>query len=191
MNSLLDLVQSTVFAGVVLLLLVRLNATVSDVHTNQTYEVSTQENAAVSTSIIENDFRKMGYGAGSSPITAADTLGNISFKAVIDSTGGMVKTIQYQVGAGSSGHKKLTRTVNPGTSAVIHDGIDSLNVTYYDKTGSRMPGSALVLGNIGSMKIRMIMSNTTKLIQYDTTGYRPATIFWEKRITPKSLQSSL
>jgi len=62
-NVLLDIIGSVIIGGMLLLILFRLNDSVTENTFNYTGELSSQQNLAVVVQILESDFRKIGYCA--------------------------------------------------------------------------------------------------------------------------------
>ncbi len=67
MNAMYDVICSAVIAGVVLAMLVGFNGNIAESAAAQTVKVLTQTNLTTVTKIIENDFRRIGYGIYASP----------------------------------------------------------------------------------------------------------------------------
>jgi hypothetical protein len=211
----LDLVQSTIFGGAILLLVLQLNSSLTDSYTEVSSSTITQQNAVDIGTIMTNDIAKMGYMVPSSTpvITYADTMGNMVFKADINTTTPWVDSIKYQVvNPTKGGFFRITRTVNTYTPTKLYVNMDSIAVTYYTSTGVRIPASMLTTqagrDSIRSMKISMRYADalrssstpsadsqgTTSLANSQgtsTISYTPSTMFWEKIIAPRNIQSSL
>jgi hypothetical protein len=204
MFTALDLVQSTIFGGAILLLVLQLNSSLTDSYTEQSSSVITQQNSIDAGSIITNDLAKMGYmvPAGTPVITHADTLGNMVFRADINHATPWVDSIKYQVVKPADGRFfRIQRIVNANTPTKIYVNVDSMTVTYYKASGARIPVSLLATqagrDSIRSISVYMRFSDAlasastaNQLGECSTKDYKPMTMFWEKRISPRNLQTA-
>src|SRR6266581_3677738 len=92
MNALYDVVCSMVIGGIVLTMILGFNGNIVESAGVQTVRVMAQSNLTAVTSILEYDFRKMGYHVGNNPdssIIYADSnkikfIGDFTDKAKID-----------------------------------------------------------------------------------------------------------
>ena len=204
MFTALDLIQSTVLGGAILLLVLQLNSSLTDSYTEQSSSAMTQQNAIDIGGIITNDLAKMGYMVpkGTPIITRADTLGNMVFKANINPGTSWVDSIKYQVTMPEGGaFVRITRTVNTSTPTKLYVNIDSMAVTYYKASGVRIPVSMLATqagrDSIRSMKITLRYADALRRASTaDSNGtsqicYVPSKMFWEKKVSPRNIQSTL
>jgi hypothetical protein len=201
MFTTLDLIQSTILGGAILLLVLQLNSSLTDSYTEQSSSAMTQQNAMDIGGIMTNDIAKMGYMVpkGTAVISSADTLGNIVFKANINPATAWADSIKYQVTKPSgSSFFRITRTVNTGTATKLYANIDSMAVSYYKANGIRIPVSMLATqagrDSIRFMKITMRYADALRPSATQGTPqiyYTPSKMFWEKKVAPRNIQSLL
>jgi hypothetical protein len=204
MNVVLDIVGSTVVAGLILLLVFQLNRSMGNMSFQNTLDVVTQENAKTIADMVNYDFYKIGYHddiTSANPIVEIADSNRIKFRADIDNNGA-VDTVQYYtstspyyVHGSSTGFKQLYRTVNNTGGYGASLGITSFKLTYYDTLGILLnfptPSDTALRRRIQSIKIQMtvknpIASDTTLAATFDTTF---AATYWEKWISPKNLRA--
>jgi hypothetical protein len=198
----LDLIQSTIFGGAILLLVLQLNGSLTDSYTEQSSSVITQQNAIDVGTIMANDLSKMGYQvpAGTPVITSADTLGNITFKADINGTTTWVDSIKYQfIRPTGQKYYMIQRNVNTAAPTSMYVNIDSILVTYYKAGGTLIPASMLATqagrDSVRSLKVRMhfddaLRSSSTAASDTSRALYTPSAVSWETTIAPHNIQSS-
>src|SRR6266852_3864623 len=97
MTTMIDIVGSAIFAGLIILLAMQLNASTANTSLQATLDVNTQENSTTIENMINSDFYKMGYhdslNSGNPIVELADT-SSIRFRADIDGNGS-VDTVRY------------------------------------------------------------------------------------------------
>lgn len=192
MADLLDIVSSTLIAGMLLLSVLKVNSDLTSTNSDTNIEVITQENATTVANTIAYDFYKIGYKA-SPAIVFADTSA-ITFCSQIDNNG-VVDTIKYWLGAplGLSGVNPnwciLYRVKNGNPIRGASLGVTSFNLTYYDSTGQEIsvpPGGTSdqsTLSRIESIHIVILFQSADKT----SSGY--AETYWEEFISPKNLRT--
>ncbi len=192
MGDLIDLISSTLIAGMVLLSVLKVNATLTSTNSNTNVQVITQENTTTIANTIAYDFYKIGYKA-TPAIIFADTSA-ITFLSQIDNNG-MVDTLHYWLGSDvtTPGVNPNWRTLyrvkdsNPPRGASL--GVTSFNLAYYDSTDTEIPipsggtTSQSVLSRIRTIHVEILFESATKI----DSGY--AETYWEQFITPKNLES--
>ena len=179
----IELAGSFIIGGMLLLSILSLNADIMQTATMNNLGTNAQLNVTNIVSILEYDFRKIGYRVSSETfaITAwSDT--SIAFLGDIDNDGA-VDNISYYLGPTSEtsetenpNDRYLYREVN-GTALDVALGITSWNLTYYDIYGS-------VTGTLANVRSIRISFTVQTIIPFDTT-YGSAR--WEGRFTPKNL----
>ncbi|MCL5268099.1 MAG: hypothetical protein M1469_08345 [Bacteroidetes bacterium] len=192
MGDLIDIISSTLIAGMLLLAVLKVNATLTSTNSDTNVEVITQENATTIANTIAYDFYKIGYKA-TPAIIFADTSA-VTFRAQMDHDG-IVDTIHYWLGNTVS-----TPLVNPNWRTLyrIKDsaptrgaslGVTSFNLGYYDSTGTEISIPAggtsdqSILSEIKSIHVVILFQSATKV----DSSY--AETYWEEFISPKNLQS--
>ena len=179
----IELAGSFIIGGMLLLSILSLNADIMQTATMNSLGTNAQQNVTNIVSILEYDFRKIGYlvPSGTDAITAlSDTtivfLGDVDNDTVVD-------TVNYYLGPKSEpsetenpNDRYLYRKVN-GTANDVALGMTSWNLTYFDNSGS----VTITPANVRSIRISFTVET---IIPFDTT-YGSAR--WEGRFTPKNL----
>ena len=179
----IELAGSFIIGGMLLLSILSLNADIMQTATINNLGTNAQQNVTNIVSILEYDFRKMGYRVPSATvvITAlSDT--TISFLGDVDNNG-TVDTVSYYLGPTSEpsgtenpNDRYLYRRVN-GTANDVALGITSWTLTYHDISGN----VTIFEANVRSIRISFTVET---IIPFDMT-YGSAR--WEGRFTPKNL----
>jgi hypothetical protein len=155
-STLIDIIGSTIIGGLLLLILIRMNATAIQNNYDYSGERIVQQNIVDVVSLIEYDFRKIGYCNDwtkipdeSLAIIHADT-SSIYFLTDISTTGnpygdGIVDTLKYYLGPTSQltatpnpNDRILYRVVNNSTAAGSNLGVTQFKLTYFDANGDKI-----------------------------------------------------
>ena len=201
MNVIQDIVCSIVIGGIVLVMLVGFNSNVVQNASVQTIKVISQSSLTAVTSILDNEFSKMGYnilGARDSSIIYADS-NKIKFIGDFGNLG-KVDTITYSLNPGApSGQlnaktRILTRTYVPQgstpASESINLGITRFRLWYYDKRGSALVGNPISYpSQIKALKVAINIESTVPYKE-TTMPYLKLNpgVYWERIIKPKNLR---
>ncbi|MCO6473542.1 MAG: hypothetical protein PHW27_07980 [Melioribacteraceae bacterium] len=205
-SSLLDILGSTMIGALLLLILFRMN----DVATENTFthaaELQVQEGLVETITVLEHDFRKMGYCSDwtkipipTRAIIRADTnditfLTDVKESASISDVGdGDVDTIHYYAGETSElpGTRNpydfpLYRVVNGKNPRGANIGLTTFRLRYYDVDGKELstPISLPQTGAIHTIQIDIEIQNTAA---YDD---KYSSVFWRQiRLAAKNLQN--
>jgi len=183
-----DLIGTTIVAGILILMTIALTGSVSESTTQQMLDVTTQQALTTIESMIEYDFRKMGFEAA--PGTAITSMGtdNITFWAGIDTdSDGIcdgVNTIVYQLSDTSEASSTpnpddriLYRTVGGAAPVAVALGVTDFALQYYDESGN-------VTANPVDVKTIEVNLTVQSTIPYGDTYSEAA---WEKMISPRNL----
>ncbi|MFH1862412.1 MAG: hypothetical protein ABH878_06315 [bacterium] len=183
MSTLLDLVGSFVIGGLLLLMLLSVNANVSQVSTEDQLELIVQENLAELVSEIEYDFRKIGYQVSNPAlaIISGDST-SVIFWTDIDNNGSL-DSVSYSLGATS----EVTGTVNP-RDRILHRAVNGqqtlgslgavdFRLRYFDLQGVQTTN----MGLVKSIEYYLLLESQ---FPADTTYARSA---WTSVIRPKNL----
>lgn len=171
-STIIDILGSVVIGGFLMVILWRIDdASVQNVYNNGE-EVILQSNLTTVTTILENDFRKIGYCAKwekipdpSQAIISADT-SSISFLTDIDNDGN-VDTLTYSLGPTS----ELSSTPNPRdrflyrkvNNQIPHEanlGVTQFRLIYFNALGDTIPFPISVPGEIATMEINVTVENS-------------------------------
>ena len=168
MGTLLDLLASMIFAGALLMIALDANSAARETQDKYAGDLYVQEALMEVTSIIESEFRNMGFGV---PDTAATIVyaapESISFRTSLDGTGTTIDVVSYYVGttaelASTQNEldRPLYRTQN-GSSPMLVGVVTifSLRFIDYNKNIMTTPVSAINLKNIQEIEITLEVQN--------------------------------
>lgn len=195
-STLLDIISSTVIGGMLLLILFRLN----DTAVENTYmyggELVVQENLVSVVTVLEHDFRKIGYCKNwenipdpSQAILEADTT-KIKFLTDVDNDAN-VDTMYYYLGLASElsmtpnpRDRPLYRVVNNATPVKVNLGVTQFELKYFDALGNPISFPVTVPGEIYTMQINITVE--------DVAGYdqQYSSSFWRQiRLVARNLKN--
>ena len=179
----IELAGSFIIGGMLLLSILSLNADIMQTATINNLGTNAQQNVTNIVSILEYDFRKIGYRvpSGIDAITdmtdsTIDFLADVDNDGTVDSVGYFLGPTSEPSGTENPNDRYLYRRVN-GTANDVALGITSWTLTYYNVSGSITATPA----NVRSIRISFTVET---IIPFDTT-YGSAR--WEGRFTPKNL----
>jgi len=166
MSTMLDMVGSFIIGGLLMMMILNVNANFNMMSYEDRLDLMVQENLAELIEEIEFDFRKIGYGVQnpSLAIISADT-SSISFWADLDNDGALDQ-VSYTLGPTSDG-------VQVGGSL----GVVDFQLTLYDISGSQTTDPTLVK----SLDYYLLLESP---FPTDTTYARSA---WTGTVHPKNL----
>jgi hypothetical protein len=183
MSTLLDMVGSFVIGGMLLMMILNVNANYSEQTTENQLQLIVQENLAELVSEIEFDFRKIGYHVNNPAlaITQADT-SSITFWGDVDNNG-TVDQVRYWLGPLG----EVYGTVNPrdrmfhrsvnGQTISSSLGVVNFRLRFYDVGGASTNNLTLVK----RIDYYLLVENAFPV---DTVYARAA---WNGTIRPKNL----
>lgn len=202
-STIIDIVGSMIIGGTLLVVLWRLNdATTANTY-NYSGELSLQQNLATIATIIENDFRKIGYCADwnvmpdSAWIILADS-NKIKYLTDIDFDGdgtthpnGVIDTMYYYLGPASElsttenpRDRVLYRVVNSETPVKTNLGVTQFNIVYFNPLGDTIPFPVTEPAEISTMEINVTVENTAA---YDK---QYSSAFWRQiRLVARNLKN--
>jgi hypothetical protein len=170
MQSLIEIIGSTIIGGMLLLLILTSKINVTKASNSQLMNSNLQSNLTTIADVIESDVKNIGYRipSGGSILTASQN--KFTFK--FDTTGTpTIITYNYQ-------GNKLQRIFN-GTPGNINLGVSSFKVWYYKFNGDTT--SDTTYGVIKSFKIAVTVQDT---FRYDGDSLISR---WEKTFKPQNL----
>lgn len=208
-STIFDIVTSTVIAGLLLLMALRLNW--QAVETNAIYQdnVNLQVGLVSLVEIVENDFRKIGYCKDYTQITppniAIVTADSTSIKFLtdipsspVDLGDGIVDTVQYYLGTtvinpNNPKERMLYRVVN-GSSSGWTLGVTRFGLRYYDALGDTIPFPVPDPRLIYTLEVNVSLESPAPLtkIQYHdsaaaTSDFR---VYWKQiRLASRNLRN--
>lgn len=183
-----DLIGTTIVAGILILMMLGLTASMSETTTTQMLDVTTQQSLSTLASMIEYDFLKMGFGCDPGTAISLMTQNKITFTAGVDTnadgTYDTQDTITYELAGAAVATSTpnpndciLYRSVGVATPVAVALGVTSFTLQYFDDTGSVTMAPA----NVKTIKINLTVQST---IPYGNTY---AETCWQKRISPRNL----
>lgn len=194
MSMLLDIFGSVVIAGLLFIMMIRLNLFSSQTSYISDSELKLQTNTKTLAEILDYDLRKIGYRHEGTAILLADST-HLTFMADIDSNG-TAEVVDYFVGDST----EATGTLNP-SDIILKRTIDggnlmsgsSLNLvklkfTYLDEFSNKIPYlSASQYDDIKYIRTEMWLAGDNPIpdAYADTSSY--TLTYWEFTIYPRNI----
>lgn len=141
MGYLLEIAASTIVGGMLLLLVMRMNASILESATSLSFEKTVQSNITSLVEDIEYDVRQIGYKVSSDPkIIVADS-NRISFLADINNDN-TIDTVSYYMGSTTQllntqnpNDRFLYRIVNNSPEFTTNLGVIDFRIWYFNQSG--------------------------------------------------------
>ncbi|MEO8167508.1 MAG: hypothetical protein ABI623_04615 [bacterium] len=146
MGTVLDLIASTLFGTMLLMIILNANDMAAETQSVYNGDVLVQEMLVSTARLVEGEFRNMGFGVedGHATVLVADT-NCISFLTDLDRDGGVLDTITYSVGPVSEMRKTqneldryLYRKVNGGAPMKV-GAVTVFKLQYAAASGEQLP----------------------------------------------------
>ncbi len=205
MDTIIDIIGSTIVAGLLILAVVGINVSISNAASDSNVQVITQSDVTAIADGIVYDFYKIGFRA-SPAILFADT-DKISFRADLEEDG-TPDTLSYftapaPVVAGENPNMIVLfrhiwdSATGQASTTGASLGQTSFELSYYDSTGDSIaipPGGLSIQGGtkddsllsaIRSIRIQVLVQSPNRMIS-DTTY---AGAYWEQYVSPKNLRA--
>lgn len=182
MHILLDIFGSTIIAGLIMMLILKLNIYSFHSRYASDTELELQQNAKTLAEILSHDLRKIGYEVQGDKIIEADS-NRLSFYSDINADGNVNKVTYY-----SGDPSEVTQTSNPydrilyrivdtDTSGGPSLGLTRLKFSYLDQSGA----STNDLAEIEYVKVELFFGSREKIQdEYKFT-------YWEMTLNPRNL----
>ncbi|MEW6006188.1 MAG: hypothetical protein AB1695_12825 [Stygiobacter sp.] len=195
-STLLDILGSTIAGGMLLMILFRLNDAAVQNSYNYTADLIVQQNLVEVITLLEYDFKKIGYCKDwtkipdpSKAIIYADST-DIKFLTDVDNDGN-IDTMRYYVGQPSAltdtpnpRDRMLYRVVNNATPASANLGVTQFNLKYFDALQQEL---SLPISNFS--QIQTIQLNITVESSYSYANDY-SKVFWRQiRLSAKNLRN--
>jgi hypothetical protein len=172
MQSIIEIIGSTIIGGMLLLLILTSKTNVNKASNSQVINSNIQSNLTAITEILEADVKNLGYRiTDSSSVSVADSH-KITFKIFNDISHNADSISYYFDPAVSILYRKFNNIANS-----INLGVSGFMVRYYDINGS-ITASTFA---IKSFKIAITVQDT---FHYDGD---PVIAYWEKTFKPQNL----
>jgi hypothetical protein len=195
MNYILDLMGSSLIAGILFLLVLKLNLYSSSANYYSDNELRLQQNAKTMAEIINYDFRKIGYKCDSTAIIKAEPT-HIKFYADMNEPGtsgsGIVDVVEYCLGDSTEASgttnlrdKVMYRIINDvDTTGGPTLGLVDLRFSYLDSHGI----ATSYLDSIRYVKAEFWIEPYDQVTDY-FTGKNDSTVYtyWELTINPRNI----
>jgi hypothetical protein len=195
-NVILDLLGSSIIAGILMLNLAQINGSAVENTYMGTGELIAQQNLSTIVQVLENDFRRIGYCADwqkipipTQAIISADSCG-IKYLTDVDSDGD-VDSMYYYLGPTSEllntpnpRDKLLYRVVNNEVPVAVNLGVTQFNLIYFDVLGNLIDFPVDIPGEIYTMQIDLTVE--------DVSAYNEqySSAFWRQiRLVAKNLRN--
>lgn len=177
----MGLITSFVVGGMMLLAMVALSSRISENAGNTSLDLMAKSNVSTITEIVQNDFRRIGFGISGTAITAMSA-NDITFTSTFNTDS--VLTVRWQYDLADSvtatdhpNDRPLYRVIN-GEVSDISLVITDFNLTYLDADGAE----TAVPANVRSIRIRITCGSPVAYGDYFGLGH------WEGVITPRAIQ---
>ena len=194
MNTIMDILGSTIIGGMLLLLVLKLNLFMSESSYSSDTELRLQQNTKTLAEIMNSDFRKIGYQYDNTAIITAQQE-RFKFVGDLEPPGqagfGTVDTVEYflqdsthSLGTTNLRDKILTRVLN-GTDTLAGPslGLVKLQFTYLDSVSTPTAD----LSKIRYIKTEMWVEPTEPVNNF-ITGITDSTFtYWEFTIYPRNI----
>jgi hypothetical protein len=200
-SDIIDLAGSFLIGGLIMLILFRMNSSAVENVYNNGGELSLQQNLSVTASVLENDFRKIGYCADwkkipdpSKSILLADST-RVKFLTDLDLNGsgadGNVDSLYYYLGPTSElsqtanpRDRFLYRVVNNESPKGINLGVTQFKLIYFDALGDTIDFPITVPSEVYTIEINLTVENVA--------GYNEkySSAFWRQiRLVARNLRN--
>jgi hypothetical protein len=199
-SSIVDILGSTLIGGILMIILFRLSDSGIENTYNNSGELISQQNIVTTVSILENDFRKIGYCKDwnkiprpNESIILADS-NKIKFLTDILPDGnpdGKVDSIYYFSGSTNEllstpnpRDRYLYRVINGEKPVQVNLGITQFSLKYFNALGAPISFPITVPGEISSIQIDVSVENVSA---YDN---KYSTVFWRQiRLSAQNLRN--
>lgn len=182
MNVILDILGAALIGGLVMLLVVNLNAYSAETKFASDADLRLQQDAKTLAEIINDDLRKIGYKYSGTAITEADSQ-RISFHGDIDNNG-VMDNVTYFLGSKADAgvtpnpdDRVLYRVVNYDTIGGPTLGLTNLRFSYLNKQEQKTSNADSICYVKAEMWIETILP---------VGGEYPFT-YWEMTINPRNI----
>lgn len=199
MSSMIDTVGAAIMFGAVLLIVMKLNTSMTEATYQHNLRVISQEEImgvdtlAGAAKVLEADFAKIGANASSAFVIADSN--RITFKGDLDNNG-IVDSVKYSLvtlpltaGGNPNLQYRLIRRQNTETGIGGGIGVSQFRLTYFDDFGKVLatPVASGSFSKIRSIKVQLQVQSKTRLRNDIDTTF--ASSYWERIISPKNLRA--
>ena len=182
----LDIIASFIFGGLLALNVMRMNADMTAQSYRSTLTYIAQSSAVTIAQILEEDFRRMGFGVSGTVITLADS-SQVKFRVDFDADGS-ADSLNYYISDTAEASatpnpddRVLYRVLNEDTPQGMRLGETEFRLSYFKANGDSL--AMPVAAPDSTRRIRMDLIVESK-VAYDTTYARA---FIQLRFQPRNL----
>jgi hypothetical protein len=191
MNNLLDIFGSVVIAGMLFMLLVKLNLFSNQMNYTSDNELKLIQNTKTLAEILEYDLRKIGYRSDSTVKFTKANINEVIFYSDIDRVGQKNDVVRYWVVPSTEpGYIILQRTINGGNMMSGPSlGLDSIKFTYLDgsQDSIRYVDTNNNLDKIRYIKTEMWVKSSYAVKDAFSNDSTFSKTYWEFTINPRNL----
>lgn len=206
-STIFDIVSSTVIAGILFLMVIRLSAQANETTLVYHGNLMVQQNMIALVGVIEHDFRRIGYCSDPSKIdNPADAIrladsSNIRFWTDVDNNGAL-DSIYYYLGSTTEPavaetqnprDRILYRQTNTGSPLVMQVGVTQFQFQYFNALGVPLTLPISDPRLIHTMEISMAVESPAPYrMEYTTVGDTLADfqVFWRQlRLAARNLRN--
>lgn len=195
-NVILDIMGSIIIGGILMITLFRMSDRATESTYNKTGDLTIQQNIATVVSIIEYDFRKIGYCADwikipnpAKSIVFADK-DKVKYLTDVDRNG-IVDTMSYYIGPTSEliytanpRDRFLYRVINNEKPVKVNLGVTQFNLVYYNVFKDVIPAPVVNPGEIYTIQISVAVEDVEA---YDQ---KYSQVFWRQlRLVARNLKN--
>ena len=195
-NVILDIMGSIIIGGILMITLFRMSDRATESTYNKTGDLTIQQNIATVVSIIEYDFRKIGYCADwikipnpAKSIVFADK-DKVKYLTDVDRNG-IVDTMSYYIGPTSEliytanpRDRFLYRVINNEKPVKVNLGVTQFNLVYYNFFKDVIPTPVTNPGEIYTIQISVAVEDVEA---YDK---KYSQVFWRQlRLVARNLKN--
>jgi len=182
----LDIIASFIFGGLLALNVMRMNADMTARSYRSTLTYIAQSSAVTIAQILEEDFRRMGFGVAGTAITLADS-SQIRFLADLGADGS-VDTLNYAISDTTEASatpnpddRVLYRALNGGTPQGMRLGETGFRLSYFKANGDSLAMPVAAPDSIRRIRVDLTVESK---VAYDATYARA---FMQLRLQPRNL----
>jgi hypothetical protein len=194
-STLIDILGATVIGGLLLIILLRLNGSVTENNIIYGSDRSLQRSLAETAVVVEKDLRRMGYCAD--PFKLTDLMSRvikadssyISFYTDVDNDGNLDSLAYYISDTTALSNTKnprdriLYRQINNGTPFMVNTNVVQFKLTYYDVLGYELPSPVASPSMITHLEISFKVEDPEAYDQEYSEAY------WQQvRLTSRNLR---
>jgi hypothetical protein len=191
MSTLLDIFGSVVIAGMLFMMIVKLNLFSDQAKYSSDNELKVIQNAKTLSEILEYDLRKIGYNSDHKVKFIKANIKEVEFYSAVAPTGSKNEVVRYWLEKSNvPGYSILKRTINGGNLMSGPSlGLDSLKFTYFDasKDSIKYVDTNSNLDKIRYIKTEIWVQSDYAVKDAFSNDSSYSKTYWEFTINPRNL----